>query len=282
MDINTDMSDLTTEQEVDLLTLALYDLDSRLKNLESIPSKTSGDEGLPESGEFATEEPALKHLIEIVNEGPWYTDPTRDTKCGWDRLVDPWIDIMPFIGEKIPSAYRIWQSGKRYAVNGDIVNAERCDRLNYLLHNSYVPHNCDFRGEIIFAYGGIGCIIHKDATVHAHVTIGANVTLGGRGKIGRIDPDTGKRMTVPEIGPLTNIGACANITGGVTIGALSIVAPNAVVTKSCEPGTILAGVPAKPLKVLTMDTVLRYKYSFLAARKWSDEQFLNFASQHLS
>lgn len=46
------------------------------------------------------------------------------------------------------------------------------------------------------------------------------------------------------------IGARATILGGVTIGAGSIVAAGAVVTKSVEPGTLVGGVPARPLSEL--------------------------------
>ncbi len=60
------------------------------------------------------------------------------------------------------------------------------------------------------------------------------------------------------------IGARATILGGVTIGRGAIVAAGAVVTKSVPPFTIVAGVPAKPLKIrfdeATIKKVLRKNF----------------------
>ncbi|WP_335644172.1 acyltransferase [Arthrobacter crystallopoietes] len=44
------------------------------------------------------------------------------------------------------------------------------------------------------------------------------------------------------------IGARATILPGVTIGPGAIIAAGAVVTKDCEPHTLYAGNPAKPVK----------------------------------
>ena len=45
------------------------------------------------------------------------------------------------------------------------------------------------------------------------------------------------------------IGARVTVLGGVTIGRGAIVAAGAVVTKNVAPYSIVAGVPAKPLKM---------------------------------
>ena len=46
------------------------------------------------------------------------------------------------------------------------------------------------------------------------------------------------------------IGARATVLPGVTIGAGAVVASGAVVTKNVAPDTLVAGVPAKPLRAL--------------------------------
>lgn len=218
---------------------------------------------------------------ENLQKGTWEISPGRDINHGWDSLVDPWIEFFPTIGDKVPSAYRIWQSAHRYFKSGDLDRADRCERLNYILHNSYIPSSIEFEGEINFAYGGIGVILHKDSEIQPFVTVGANTTIGGNGRQVRIDSRNGRKTTVPKIGTLTTIGAGANISGGIEIGALSIIAPNSVVTKSAPAGSILAGVPAKEIGRITPENSLNYKAKFLPARKWSDEKFIDFVKEKI-
>lgn len=223
----------------------------------------------------------IERRDKMLREGEWDSSPKGKVQYGWDSLVDSWVDLVPTIGDKIPSAYRIWQSSHRYLIAGDLKRADRCERLNYLFHNSYVPASLIFRGDVIFAYGGIGVILYKDADIHPHVTIGANVTIGGNGGQLRVDSRTGKSTTVPEIGTLTGIGAGANITGGIEVAPMTIVAPNAVLLHSTEPGSIMAGVPAKKIGQVTQQNALRYKSKYLAARSWRDEDFLEFSKEYL-
>lgn len=59
------------------------------------------------------------------------------------------------------------------------------------------------------------------------------------------------KMTAPvRIGKNSWIGACAVILPGVTIGDYCIVAAGAVVNKDVPDYTVVAGVPAKPVKQL--------------------------------
>lgn len=46
------------------------------------------------------------------------------------------------------------------------------------------------------------------------------------------------------------LGADAIITDGITIGKGAVIAAGAVVTKDVAPHTVVAGVPAKPTKVI--------------------------------
>lgn len=200
---------------------------------------------------------------------------------GWDSLVDPWVDFFPKHGDKVPSAYRIWQSSRRYLKAGDVERARRCVELNYLLHNSHIPVELELEGEILFGYGGVGVVLHKDAHIHPGVTIGTNTTVGSTGGHVRIDQRTGKHSTAPLLGPLVVLGAGSNVSGGLEIGALAIIAPNSVVTKDVAPGAIMAGAPAKPIGQVTQSNALRYKVKYLIARTWTDEQFLALCEKHL-
>ncbi|MBV7387550.1 hypothetical protein KRX11_02670 [Pasteurellaceae bacterium TAE3-ERU1] len=220
-------------------------------------------------------------LKENLRDGEWDLLPGRKVDFSWDKLVDSWIEILPTVGDKIPSAYRIWQSSNRYLKSGLLDRADRCERLNYLFHNSYIPASLELNGEVIFSYGGIGVIVHKDADIGYGVTIGANVTIGGNGSKTRIDTRTDKITTVPKIGTLTVIGAGANITGGIEVGACSIIAPNAVLTSSIGPGSIVAGIPAKEIGKITIYNALRYKQKFLIARNMSDEEYMDLVKKYL-
>lgn len=51
-----------------------------------------------------------------------------------------------------------------------------------------------------------------------------------------------------------SIGSSATIMCGVTVGENSIVGAGAVVTKSVPPNTVVAGVPAKVIKELVLET----------------------------
>jgi acetyltransferase-like isoleucine patch superfamily enzyme len=44
-----------------------------------------------------------------------------------------------------------------------------------------------------------------------------------------------------------SIGTGATILGGVTIGELAVVGAGSVVTRSVEPGAVVAGNPARPI-----------------------------------
>lgn len=224
----------------------------------------------------------LDNIKAKLIEGRWDLSPNRRVEHAWDSLVDTWIETLPTIGDKIPSAYRIWQSSNRYLKAGMLERADRCERLNYIFHNSYVPASLELAEDVTFAYGGIGVIIHKDAEIGYGVTIGANVTIGGNGSQTRIHSRTNKITTVPKIGSLTVIGAGANITGGIEIGAMSIIAPNSVVVKSVPVGSIMGGIPAKEIGKITIENALRYKSKFLIARSWSDEKFMAFAKEYLN
>jgi galactoside O-acetyltransferase len=58
-----------------------------------------------------------------------------------------------------------------------------------------------------------------------------------------------------RIGPHAIVGANAVILPGVHIGEGAVVGANSLVTRDCEPWTVYAGTPAKPVKARPSDTI---------------------------
>jgi len=80
-----------------------------------------------------------------------------------------------------------------------------------------------------------------DAQVGNNVSIRGNTVLGSK--------DLACTSGRPVIGNGVEIGFGSAIIGGITIADNCIIGANAVVTKDfTEPGSVIAGVPAKKLK----------------------------------
>ena len=98
----------------------------------------------------------------------------------------------------------------------------------------------------------IGDATRLDWTHGRHITICDGATLGPGVRILCHDASCARRVggtwVAPvTIGPGAFIGAEAVIMPGVTVGEGAVVAAGAVVTRNVAPGTIVAGVPAKPI-----------------------------------
>lgn len=92
----------------------------------------------------------------------------------------------------------------------------------------------------------------------AQISIGTRVHLGmqamiltGGHEVGPASCRAGDIVPAPvTIGDGAWIGARAVLMPGVTVGEGAVVAAGAVVTRSCEPGGLYGGVPARKLKSL--------------------------------
>lgn len=179
----------------------------------------------------------------------------------------------------IPDAYKIWMAGQKYLASGDVMNAAMCQRLNYILHNSWIPNKVKMGEGVQFGYGGIGLVLHESCKIDKYAVIGANVTLGGRARGSRINSE-GQSLSFPHIREYAYIATGSKILGGVTVGALAIVGANAVVTEEVPPLTIVSGVPAKEIKRITPDNCLRYKSMYLPLRKMADQEFIQLVKRY--
>lgn len=105
----------------------------------------------------------------------------------------------------------------------------------YLIHNSFIPADCEIGEGTTFGYKGIGVVVHKRAKIGKNCTIAQNVTIGGRSG----------HYEVPVIGDDCSIGAGAKLLGPIRIGNGVTIGANAVMMKDAPDGTVWGGVPQK-------------------------------------
>lgn len=87
-------------------------------------------------------------------------------------------------------------------------------------------------------------ICHPNVIINGYV--GDNCVFHGNNVVG--NKKTGKKNAVPKIGNNVDIGTGAVIIGDVVIADNCVIGAGAVVTRSfTEPGSIIAGVPAKSI-----------------------------------
>jgi len=91
----------------------------------------------------------------------------------------------------------------------------------------------------VLGYSGLGTVLHARAVIGARVVIGSCVTVGGRS--GHFD--------VPVIEDDVEIGSGAKILGPIRVGRGAIIGANAVVIRDVPAHAVVAGIPAKVLRI---------------------------------
>jgi len=114
----------------------------------------------------------------------------------------------------------------------------------FLIYNSKIPYKAKIGKGTFCGYSGIGVVIHSDAEIGDNCVIGQHVTVGG---------GNNRYPGVPKIGNNVYISHGAIVFGGITIGNNVTIGANAVVTKPVPDNAIVAGVPAKILRIKDSD-----------------------------
>lgn len=92
----------------------------------------------------------------------------------------------------------------------------------------------------------MGAVLGGRAIVGENSHIGANAVLAGVIEPASADP--------VKIGNNVTVGANVVVLEGVQVGDNAVIGAGAVVTKNVEPGAVMAGVPAKVLKIKDQQT----------------------------
>lgn len=126
------------------------------------------------------------------------------------------------------------------------------------------------RGAIIFS-GSVGpfCSIAHNAMIggeqHPTDHFSTSPMTYGTGNVAGANISVNEFPSPPVIGADVWVGGGAIIMQGVRVGHGAIIAAGAVVTKDVDPYTIVAGVPAKPLRTRFDPTIID---ALLASRWW--------------
>ncbi len=110
----------------------------------------------------------------------------------------------------------------------------------FLMYNSKIPYQASIGKGTKCGYGGMGVVIHSKAVIGNHCMISQQVTIGG---------GNSAFPGLPQIGDNVYIAKGAIVFGGIKIGNNVTIGANAVVNKPVPDNAIVAGVPAKILRM---------------------------------
>jgi serine O-acetyltransferase len=113
------------------------------------------------------------------------------------------------------------------------------DKMIVIVCRCVVPTHCEIGVGSALGYGGIAVVIHERVRIGKNTMIGPCVTLGGRSGI----------LGVPVIGDDVFIGTGAKVLGDIRIGHRAVIGANAVVLQSVPDDAVVAGVPARIIRI---------------------------------
>jgi serine O-acetyltransferase len=123
------------------------------------------------------------------------------------------------------------------------VISKLCGYLNIVVFGIEVAPACQI-GPGLF-------LPHTVGTVIGAWKIGSNVTVFQNVTLGALEADMGWNVKArPEIGDNVILGAGSKVLGGILVAENVVVGANSVVLESVGPSVVVAGVPARIVKIL--------------------------------
>ncbi len=119
--------------------------------------------------------------------------------------------------------------------------------INRFLFATWIPGSATIGKNFVVGYWGLGIVIHSRTVIGNNVWISQNVTIG------RKENEAG----VPLIKDDVFIGPNSVVIGEIVIGPNAVVGANSFVNKSVPKNTVVAGIPARVIRV--MDSGEKYK-----------------------
>jgi serine O-acetyltransferase len=144
-------------------------------------------------------------------------------------------------GRKLIKAIRFYQKlAKKSSIFFRLIRSFAVIRCRFwlVISGADIPLNTKLGEGLILPHPN-GVVLHPDVTMGPNCMILQQVTIGAR------EGSNG----VPNLGIHVDVGAGAKIFGKITIDDYAVIGANAVVIQDVPRGAIVAGVPAKVIRI---------------------------------
>ena len=128
--------------------------------------------------------------------------------------------------------------------------------FNRIVFSCDIPYSAQIHPTVTWGHNGLGTVVGKNVCIGKDCLIMQEVTLGG--SLGKKKLFQGKVISSPHIGEHTLIGVGAKIIGPVVIGNNVIIGAGAVVITDIPDNSVAVGVPAKVIRVATVEETMAY------------------------